>query len=653
MQSVVVGLLLLIAIAASLVAWLVLKAPTHAPAPTPTPAPSPTPTPAPAPTPFACSSGSPYISSSKASPENYQSCGIFIVDGPALVKEEPVKTALANMQKDNYGPGSNGQWIERHYAFLFASGNYTDSFQDGSLSVGYYTQVMGLTGIAGNVTLPIVCLGDDASALSTFWRSVENCSLAPMSKMQANPKQRFTKSGAFSEGLSTWAVSQASPMRRCMTTAKLALATSCGTASCFASGGFSADNVFGDQVLYAGQQQWMSLCDTYSNAQVSQMPIWNAVFVGCTNAPSGEQECSRQAGDNSRGILTNVKLQPGLQRCSKPYLKLQSDNSVGMVVPTGSVSANAACAQTPEEFVLVYDEPSLQCAVAEGKTRIVLASTGPLSLTSPVRVTTRGTVILGIGVPTLRLANSSAYVAIMGDECCLAGLTVEAGTTGLDTMVIWSGGNGRAYDLYTRVGGALPCKEVGCNTQLQVSGTASLVAENLWLWRADHDKGRSNTVGQNACSPELVGGAEANKCATGLLLKAGGCLDCLGLASEHNQADNVLWGGIGSILFYQSELDYCAEANFKKPGLTIAKGADFTGRGLGIYSFFAQPKSAPVVDTGINVEDPGNGVDVDGAITVCLDGHGGIGHVLNEFGCSVLRPQQVAVYLPKAPPSAC
>ena len=128
---------------------------------------------------------------------------------------------------------------------------------------------------------------------------------------------------------------------------------------------------------------------------------------------------------------------------------------------------------------------------------------------------------------------------------------------------------------------------------MKISESATVIAENMWLWRADHDSGPPNPN----CTPTGVGGVQANQSSYGLVVDKDASLTCIGLASEHHLIENTLWSGSGKIFFYQSELVYCPPTNFSSPGLTIESTATLLGRAMGVYSYF--PVSDCVVPYGI------------------------------------------------------
>ena len=566
--------------------------------------------------------------------------------------------AVAKMQQNNYGPG-NGEFVDDHYTFLFTKDDYTSL---GFLPVGYYTHVAGLEAKVSDVTIPVVCKGDGNEALDTFWRCLENVSTVALTPAQSDTVPQRYPDATFAPTHTTWATSQAAPLRRCILS-NLALATQCGTASCYASGGFSADCVMKGDVIFGGQQQWLSLCDAYDPASTKpSMAVWNSVFVGCQNAPKtlDGKDCGRNwqndgqgpVPSDTRGVMVNMKLpELVLARISKPFLQRKSEENLqlGMMVPTTPLPADASVDDEPEDFLLAYDECSLRDALAKG-TRIVLSSQHAILLNQPLVISRDNVIVLGLGVPVLRINTTSATISVTGKGCVLAGLLIEPGLRNVDTLLSWSGLNGRAYDLYTRVGGALPPMTVGCKTQLAITETAGLILENAWLWRADHD----TTGGNPTCDPNKVGGQSGNLSEVGLHVSPGALLYCYGLASEHNSDQNVLWEGNGAVFFYQSELDYCPSDKFNSSGFQLAlkDGGFFLGRGMGTYCFF--PGSiAPTIPSGFTSTSSGK-VDLDALVTVWLKNEGGIEHVYNQLGCKVSEStQQVAVYLPNIPTVPC
>ena len=303
-----------------------------------------------------------------------------------------------------------------------------------------------------------------------------------------------------------------------------------------------------------------------------------------------------------------------------------------MIVPDGILTPRDTVGPG-SDFWLVNDECSLLDALSKGQpTRILISNKTTISITRKIEISDDSVVLLGLGLPVLRILKGGS-LKVSGKNCVFAGIVLEAGDLlatdilsnkpKFSSLLTWTGINGRIYDLFTRVGGAVDSRMCSCDIHLRISGAATVIAENLWLWRADHDKGGSNLN----CDPMKVGGTEANQSYYGLVVDQGASLTCIGLASEHNLIENVSWSGSGKVFFYQSELAYCPPNNFSSAGFTIeASDAGFTGRAMGVYSYF--PDSDCAVPLGI--ENNRKSSDLDGCITVFLDGKGGIKKVVNQ-----------------------
>lgn len=95
----------------------------------------------------------------------------------------------------------------------------------------------------------------------------------------------------------TWAVSQASPLRRTVIDGNLNLFYSNGGAAGYASGGFMSDVKVNGKISSGSQQQFM-----VRNTEMNQWQggVWNMVFVGTTNAPNSH--CGNKGGVPSSNI---------------------------------------------------------------------------------------------------------------------------------------------------------------------------------------------------------------------------------------------------------------------------------------------------------------------------------------------------------------
>ena len=518
---------------------------------------------------------------------------------------------------------------------------------DEIIPVGFYTQVMGIGKDRSEVSLQTVCFGNGGNALDTFWRAAENYSWVAMSAGDQKRYGAYDREDAAGSPSCTWAVSQACPLRGCIfNSPSLNYATICGGPACDSSGGYSADNDFSQcLVQFMSQQQWCSVNDTYQTGSNTH-PTWNGVFVDCLNAPrEGDQEC--HVLPNDAGLLSNIELSNyslRTPRRSKPFVTLTDDKQfLEMIVPTGVVKPRDTIG-SGSDFWIASDECSLLDALSKGDgARILISSKTSIPITRKIEIDGNLVVLLGLGLPVLRILKGGS-LKVSGASCVLAGVILEAGerlATGSisqgpssSSLLTWTGVDGWIYDLFTRVGGAVDATECSCDIHVNISGEATVMAENLWLWRADHDKGENTT-----CEPKQVGGTEANQSYYGLVVGEGASLVCIGLASEHNLIENVSWGGSGKVFFYQSELVYCPPRDFSSAGFTIEESAgDFTGRGMGVYCYF--PATDCTVPLGI--DDKKGGCDLDGCVSVFLSGQGGIEQVVNQTAgsCPVCKPSK-------------
>ena len=610
------------------------------------------------------------VSSSGLALLAYEAYGIFVLtaDGPTT----SFASKLQEMINNNYGAGTKGQFVDRHYAFLV--GGDAQVPPDGIIPVGFYTQVMGVCKDRSKVRLKTVCLGNGGSALDTFWRAAENYTWVGMTP----PEQlRYGNYGSKTEesvfGPCTWAVSQACPLRGCIVAQDLYYATECfpprsNPQACYASGGYSADNDFsGCEVNFGSQQQWCSVNDTYQKSDPTKRstPTWNGVFVDCQNsrpvAPGTDVEVLTDSRGLPTGLLSDISLTStyNILRRSKPFVVLKDDSkTMAMIVPDKILDPSKPVDEAEKDFFLVKDECSLLDALRKGSgVSILIAHEKAIPISKEVVIDSDSVILLGLGLPVLRILKGGS-VTVSGEKCVVAGIIFEAGDTlatdekNSSFLLRWTGKNGWMYDLFTRVGGSVAAPNCSCDVHVMIGDGASVIAENLWLWRADHD----DNGGNSACDKDKTGGTNANKSYYGLLVEKDASLTCIGLASEHNLMENVSWSGSGHVFFYQSELVYCPPAQFQSAGFTINAGVTtFVGRGMGVYSYF--PASECTVPSGI--KDNGRESDIDGCITVFLNGQGGIGSVIAKpvggGGCPVCKPPNsgamVSVWTKRGAPS--
>ncbi len=512
---------------------------------------------------------------------------------------------FSKMESNEFGP-------ERH-ALLFKPGSYKVTF-----NVGFYTHVAGLgrnpddVHIDGGVNV-IARWMPDANATCNFWRTLENFAVTPSS----------------TKGITRIAVSQAAPLRRLHVKGELQLFDYDAKWNAgWASGGFLADSVVDGKVVPASQQQWLSRNSKWSGWTNG---VWNMVFVGCVNAP---------AGRFPRPPYTVVDRTPVIRE--KPFLSVDASGRYHVVVPalrTNAQGVSWSDGRPPgtsipiDQFSIAQPSTagaaSMNAALAAGKH--LLFTPGIYSLDDTLRVTRPDTIILGLGVPSLVPAKGLPAISVADvDGVKIAGLILDAGVVKSESL-LEVGPEGSAadhsanptflYDLTVRTGGATPGKnDVGI-----AINSNHVVADQIWLWRADHGAGAAWA---------------ANPTKNGLVVN-GNDVTIYGLFNEHHEGYQTLWNGNGGrVYFYQSEMPYdvpdqSSWMSGATKGYASYKVADTVTSheawGLGVYAYFRDA----AVRANSAVEAPtASGVKFHNLTTVWLNGQAGseITHVINSLG---------------------
>ncbi len=177
----------------------------------------------------------------------------------------------------------------------------------------------------------------------------------------------------------------------------------------------------------------------------------------------------------------------------------------------------------------------------------LLLTPGIYHLESALRVSRPGTVVLGLGLPSLIPDKGTPALEIADvDGVKVGGILLEAGAVHSATL-LQAGEPGRKvshaadptclYDIFCRAGG----NAAGATDCMVTIHSNNVVGDCFWLWRADHGRG----VGWNS-----------NKSATGLTVQ-GDDVTLYGLFVEHCQGYQTVWNGNGGHLyFYQCEMPY-------------------------------------------------------------------------------------------------
>ncbi|MDR7271121.1 hypothetical protein J2X20_003779 [Pelomonas saccharophila] len=527
---------------------------------------------------------------------------VHIFDPSTPGMQQRIDEIYAAQQPNHFGP--------RRDAILLKPGIY----QDLRLPVGFYTQVLGLGARPDDVhvigDLRSTAFLDSDNATQNFWRGAENFAITPTLGIGDNTMQ--------------WAVSQAIPFRRMHVRGNIRLNQNKG----WASGGWFSDVLVDGQVNSATQQQWISRNSQWSSWTGSN---WNMVFVGVQGEPAGEFPTPGQR-------YTKVAQVPVVRE--KPWLFIDAKGGYAVRVPAlKRDSAGISWAKgaftpgktlTIDKFFIARPGDTaakLNAQLAAGKH--LLFTPGEYLLTETLRIRRAGTVVLGIGFPTLRSDKGQPLVKTADvDGLTVSGLFLDAGKQ--DSGVLMEVGPAAAkkrhqadpivlHDLFFRIGGAAAGR---VDTALRINAHDTVV-DHTWIWRADHGEGVGWT---------------SNPSAHGLWVN-GEDVTIYGLFVEHFQKEQVVWQGNGGrVYFYQSEIPYDPPTQSQWTSATgrghaAYKVADTVTRheawGLGAYSVFLKPDV--VLDRAFEVPQV-PGVRLHHMITVCLVDKGSIEHVVNDQG---------------------
>jgi hypothetical protein len=521
-----------------------------------------------------------------------------------------------------YNTQQTNEFGTQRYTLMFEPGTYNVD-----VPVGFYTQVLGLGQSPTQTTITGGGVHADANwnggnATINFWRDAENLTDSP------------------SSGSTTWATSQATPLRRMDINGSLALSL-----NGYSSGGFIGDSVVTGQVNSGSQQQYMLRNDQFGSWAGSN---WNMVFVGDTGVPGTSFP---------NPPYTTVSTTPTVSE--KPYIYVDSSGNWDVFVPslrTGSQGTSWSNGSTAgnslpiSSFFLAQPSNSaatINAALAAGQ-NVIFTPGVYNNLGGTINVTNPNAVLLGLGMATLVSSNGAPVITTADvNNIRIAGLIIDAGTTNSpELMQIGPSGSSASHasaptvlsDVFFRIGGAT----LGKATQTLQINSANVIGDDLWLWRADH--GNGGTVGWTT-----------NTAANGLVVN-GANVTMYGLAVEHYQQVQVQWNGNGGTdYFYQSEMPYDSPNQSSwmdgsadgYPSFNVSSSvSSFQGYGLGVYCFFNADPSliASNAITSPNV----SGVAWHDMVTVSLGGTGTIQHIINGTGGTVNSSNTVS-YLTSYP----
>jgi F5/8 type C domain len=551
---------------------------------------------------------------------------IFDPSTPAATIQAAVDQAFNAQLKS-----PTAQFGDQRYTFLFKPGNYAGRF---FANLGFYTTLAGLglnpddTSLNADLNVDSGWnLGDEKNATQNFWRSAENLAITPAS------------------GTNRWAVSQAAPMRRLHIRGNLTMGPSNQDfGQGYSSGGFIADSRVDGQITSGSQQQWYTRDSTIGSWAGSN---WNMVFSGVQGAP---------ATTFPEPAYTTLATTPVSRE--KPYLYLDASGKYRVFVPALRTNASGVTwPNTPgtslpmKEFYVARPADSaatLNTALRQGLN--LYFTPGVYHLSQTLNVTRAGTVVTGLGFPTLVPDGGVNAIQVADvDGVNISGLLFDAGTVNSPALLtVGTAGSHinhaanpiTVQDVFFRIGGAV----AGKSTTSLIVNADNTIVDHIWAWRADH--GNSPT------------GWTINTADTGLIVNGNNVL-ASGLFVEHYQKYEVIWNGQGGkTIFFQNEKPYDVPDNATWRaginGYAAYKVADSVTSheawGLGSYAYFA---TNPAVKVSHSFEVPNTpNVKFHSILTVSLGNVGTIENVINNVGASVpfplpadnTRPSKVVSY---------
>lgn len=550
--------------------------------------------------------------------------------GPnVLIFNPSMSSTDIQSQVDNiFQTQQSNQFGSQRYALFFTPGNYTLNLQ-----VGFYTTVHGLGTTPDAVTITggvnALAAWNNDNATLNFWRGVENLGVVPT---------QFSSN-------TIWATSQATWLRRVHVHGTLWLFDYISQGpNNFSSGGFITDSIVDTSIISGSQQQYLTRNTTLTNWQGQ---VWNMVFVGDNNPPSGSWPANK---------YTVIATTPTVRE--KPYLVVDSSNDYSVVVPalkqnslgpswnsSGNLTPSTSLPLSAFYVAQASQDNATTLNIALQRGLHLLLTPGVYTLSQPIVVRNANTVVLGIGLATLQPTQGTPAIIVADvDGVTIAGLLLDAGTTNSPNLIqigdvsvstVDHSANPTAlFDVSCRVGGAAPSAQV---TSCMVLNSANVIIDNIWLWRADH-----------GVQPSYVGWT-INPARNGIIVNSDNVI-AYGLFVEHFEGFQTHWkGNGGNVFFYQSEIPYDVPSqsewmqNGEKgfPSYKVGKNVtSHSGQGVGVYCNFNNP-----VQLDNAIETPtGSGINMQHLVTVWLSGAQGssINNIINGTGGPVASSLNVS-----------
>jgi hypothetical protein len=574
-----------------------------------------------------------------------------------------IQNDLNNIASQQVPIGS--QFSSRRYAILFQPGAYGSAANPLVFQVGYYTEVAGLgfmpqdTVINGAIDVfNNLCTPGTSfcNSLDNFWRSLSNLTLnvhLPSSPPAYAPATADPFGPGCDNSAEMWSVSQAAPIRRAIINGSVVFQDYCASNN-FASGGFIADSEVSGNLNFFGNQQYMVRNSAIGGANGCPNGLWNMVYSGVQGAPAPvfTGQCQQ-----------NTVLAASPVTEEEPFLYTDAQGDYNVFVPAvrrNSVGTTWGSGATPGKsipikrfFIATPTTPvgAINTALDQGKNLIL--TPGVYELARPIEVTNPGTIVLGLGFPTLVPQNGTAGMEVVDvPGVKLSGMIFDAGP--VNSRVLLQLGQPQdsqgeddpaaptlVQDVFFRIGGAT----AGEATSSLVVNTSNVILDDVWAWRADHGTGVgwTDNVGDHGL---VVNGTDVT---------------AYGLFVEHYEKSQVVWNGQnGEDIFFQNELPYdppnqaawmASPTQDGYPAFEVGSSVTaFQGYGMGSYVVFIQ--TAATLHNAEAFEAPDTpGVQFHNIFGVWIAGSGGDDSIINGTGGPVtstnpgtVRPVDLSSY---------
>lgn len=514
--------------------------------------------------------------------------------------------------------------------------------------------------------------------LNNFWRSLSNLTINSADLL--NPEALTPGQQPQSASALRFAISQAAPIRNVHFEGLSGVdpsGTPKGVLLCdwytggqcgYTSGGFIFNSVFSG-VVNAGSQQQFYI--SHSNFTTWLAGTWNMVSVDNTGQlmPTHVDPTTLNpwSGSSTSPSFPFTRVNSTVAIASEPRLIYTPASANEPAFWSVNVGDSAGTTYPISDFTVVtpgvFSSQDI-AALNQGlqTTKGIIFMPGVYDLQDVLQIP-NDKIVLGIGIPSLQCNSASGACMTTGSEGVrLAGLTFDAGTNPANggdkspantLLTIGVKGAGSVtdpdvlQDVYCRIArtdttmsspSAYSCLTINAN---------NTIGQNLWLWRGDHDAQSGNDPNP---ANDLVP-ANIDQAQYGLIVN-GNNVTMNALFVEHFLNYQTVWNGQdGTINFYQSEMPYllpqgdqttpnvnCATPDGTRaytaqvcPSLYISGAASgFVGRGLGIYSYFAQQSIQ--AKSAIEIGPDASNIYITHAITRWLNGveNSGINSIIQD-----------------------